>query len=353
MLPSRRQLRWLRLGLLAVASASFVAGLGRVRCQCQDDGFASLLFALSAVALAGVLATLAVDIAREAASAPWWRTAAFTNALFWTVLWASPFLLFLALTGVLDRFGMPFEPDRVFGAVAGLIVFVLGMIPVVVMRRQRRRGEAFIDGGHDFLGMDAWCQKRLGVWWLGRFAITAGIAVFVLLYRSPVPAFAAAIPLGMSAYWQVAHALGLEWSGKQRMQAMFERRRALGASSDYRLLSRRNGLLYAVVLALMFVGLGSPYAANLSMKLYDSHDWRLMLLGFGLMGILPLLLVYPVLRFQGMGRVREFRAYLEMQSPDLASSGAWRTLISIYAALTIAGAAAVAMTAKLGAAISP
>ena len=215
---------------------------------------------------------------------------------------------------------------------------------------------AFIDGGHDFIGLDAWCQKRLGVWWLGRFAIMVGILTFVLLYRQPGPAFGVVVPLGMSAYWHLAHAFGLEWSGKQRMQAIFERRRALGASPDYQLLSRRNGLLYTVTLALMLVGLGLPIAAGLSAKLYDTHDWRVMslaLLGFGMMGTLPLLLIYPVLRLQGMGRVREFRSYLEMQSPNMEGSRSWPTYILIYAALTIAGAAAVATTTKMGFAISP
>ena len=227
------------------------------------------------------------------------------------------------------------------------LVLVLGIIPILLTERQRRLGRNLLHGGPEFIGVDSWCERHLGVWWAARAGIP-GSALVLCLWLPAATAFSMLIvAFGWVAWQHIAHVLGLDWPGKDRLNHYYQRLNNLQNNPHFCYLDNRNETLEIVFYVLMFVGLLIPMLLMVNFELYDRSDWHVMWLlffGFGLMVSLPMLFLGLYTLPQGWPRLREFIEYEEVKNPEGWPRG-WPWIALAFFLLTVVSAVMIARTA--------
>jgi hypothetical protein len=349
MTPTQR--RWTRLSLWLGAMLVLPFGMVKLRCTCGQDIVAWLLLAASGVCALAALALLIRDIRIETAegSRPWWRAPSFQSVMFegCALVLPIPLLVLVALAAAQFGHGRSgFEQVSADGI--SFLILVAAVVDILATDTVLRRGGELVHGGRKLLAFDAWCQRNLGAWWIGRFATASFVALLGIGWGKP---FASYFPLSMvlySAYISTANALNLDWPGKERMRKAFATQQAIEASPDYQRLRSRNLWIDCRAAPLCFLAFCVPLGLGYFFNIYDIRDAHMLwLLGLaiGLMGSAPGLFILSATLPQGRARLAEYLAYCETQCGKEMTK-ALPYLFGIFLTLTLVCTLGVALTAN-------
>jgi hypothetical protein len=225
------------------------------------------------------------------------------------------------------------------------LLLLLGIIPILLTERQRRLGKDLLHGGPELIGLDAWCERHLRIWWVARAGLVVSIVALGLRLGRATAFTMLIIIFGWIIWQHIAQMLGLNWAGTGYLNAYYKRIKKLQEDPHFRYLQDKNETLEMAFHFWMIFGLVSPILLASYFELYDRYDWHLMWLlplGFGLMVSLPMLFVCICTLSQGWGRFREFIEYQQLKDPG--SWRGWRWIVVAFALLTLVSAVMIART---------
>lgn len=269
--------------------------------------------ALSGMAALGLFVR---DIRIEAArlQRPWWRGELIVATAVWVALALMPAAVALLIVAA----GIPWSGK--LPQLVGQLSILLGveLASIAANRSILKRGGDFLYGNPALSGASAWCQARLGAWWLPRML---RFSLFLLAtVMMPGFLFVPILMLGSTTWFELAHAYG--WEGPQleayrgRLRAVYLRQRALEASAEFRRLQQRNAWIGICCYPAFVLGGGAPFLLEDRFKLYDVHDPRVLWvagLAVGLVMATPASFVLLVTLSRGRARFAEYVSYWEQQ----------------------------------------
>jgi len=331
------------------AGAAVIAGTLRIAWFGVQDRIAILLIVTCAISALGMFGLWVRRVSTEADSGQrqWWKTASFIRAL----IWLGGFLV-LSATLVIATLGFAWlghsaDFNRWIASTFALLLFISGIIPVLLTEHQRRTGKELLYGGHDLLGVDAWCEEKFGLWWLARVVTFALLAALIVCFGRPAPVM---YILAIVCAWtgrNIEHACGLASRWKDNLRRQYSRLRELQATAHFRELRYRNHGLELLLVVTMFLGFFLPLLLGTSFSLYANNDWKVFwlgALGFGLMFTLPTGVSYVYILIKGNARFFEFVQYEELKNPGLFLG--WKWCAAAFAIITIVATAMIARTAR-------
>lgn len=331
--------RWLSGVFQVLAMVAVTAAFWRWRSCGRLDVSGWTLLIGAGVCGIGIVIPFALDVMREANATgrSWWRT--------WRVLCAVGCLGYLVLVPLLMVGGMfavwsagiMVDPEGIMAGVCVLVMLVSLSVSISATQAVLRRGGELLDGTNDLSGMDAWCRRRLGIWWIGRLAVRAALGIVGVSIRQPSGLIYPAIAFCYFDVLTWAHAAGKSWraldSARARMRQRAAQLTALRASPTFQELEYRNSwveagstfaILAGFLLLILAIGFFHPYADD---------DWRgLWLVGlmFGFPFAAPALFVLAVTLPQGFGRSKEFWNYFsEKEGRFAAGAIIWCAVVAL------------------------